>query len=120
VFGRDSLDGQLHDPLFGHYRFAQIAVVPLPCKWRVESTFDPLAIGFSIFILTHSVKSSLFDARVGKEDSCHFQASNAFANIASPFVDFSNISFAMRLSLSSNGKSNQARVRNRSRLRAVS
>ena len=51
---------------------------------------------------------------------CHFQASNAFSNIASPFVDFSNISFAMRLSLSSNGNSNQARVCIRSRLRAVS
>jgi hypothetical protein len=51
---------------------------------------------------------------------CHFQASNAFANIASPFVDFSNTSFAMRLSLSSSGKSNQARVCIRSRLCAAS
>jgi hypothetical protein len=28
AFGRDSLDGRLHYPRFGHYRFAQIAAVP--------------------------------------------------------------------------------------------
>ena len=27
MFGRDSLDGRLHYPRFGHYRFAQIAVI---------------------------------------------------------------------------------------------
>ena len=41
---------------------------------------------------------------------CHFPGFERLLNIASPFVDFSNISFAMRLSLSSNGNSNQARA----------
>lgn len=52
--------------------------------------------------------------------ACHFRASNAFANIALPCADFSNTSFAMRLSLSNKGKSNQARVWIKSRLRAAS
>jgi hypothetical protein len=34
---------------------AQIAVVPRLRKWRVKSTFNPLAIGFSVFILTDNV-----------------------------------------------------------------
>ncbi len=50
----------------------------------------------------------------------HFQASKALVSIASPSEDFWNTSLAMRLSSSSSGKSNQARVCIRSRLRAVS
>ena len=50
----------------------------------------------------------------------HFHASNAFSSIACPSGDFWNTTLAMRSSLSSSGKSNQARVCIRSRLRAVS
>jgi hypothetical protein len=50
----------------------------------------------------------------------HFHASNAFSNIASPSGDFWNTILAMRSSLSSSGKSNQAHVCIKSRLRAVS
>jgi len=49
-----------------------------------------------------------------------FPASNALSSMASPSADFWNTSLAIRLSLSSNGKSNQARVCVKSRLRAVS
>ena len=50
----------------------------------------------------------------------HLQVSNAFASIASPSGDFWNTILAMRLSLSRSGKSNQARVCIKSRLRATS
>jgi hypothetical protein len=45
AFGRDSLDGRLHYPRFGHYRFAQIAAVPnlifSDSGWQAE------ALGFA-------------------------------------------------------------------------
>ena len=50
----------------------------------------------------------------------YFQASNAFSSIAWPSADFWKTSLAMRLSLSRSGKSNQACVCIRSRLRAAS
>jgi hypothetical protein len=45
VVGADEVDG----------RYAQIAIIPRPRKWRVKSTFNPLAIGFSVSILTDNV-----------------------------------------------------------------
>jgi hypothetical protein len=44
-------------------RNAQLAVVPLPCKWRVKSTFNPLAIGFSVFIRLIRFNSHRYSTR---------------------------------------------------------
>jgi hypothetical protein len=45
VVGADEVDG----------RYAQIAIIPRPRKWRVKSTFNPLAIGFSVSISTDDI-----------------------------------------------------------------
>ena len=74
-------------------------------------------IAFGVVEDGYFVSTRVFNSR---DRLAHFHASNAFASIASPSDDFWNTSFAMRLSLSSSGKSNQARVCIRSRLRAVS
>jgi hypothetical protein len=36
-------------------RFARIAVIPRPRNWRVKSTFNHLAIGFSVSISTDDI-----------------------------------------------------------------
>jgi hypothetical protein len=41
------------DSVFG--RNAQIAVIPRPRNWRVKSTFNHLAIGFSVSISTDDI-----------------------------------------------------------------
>ena len=56
MFGRDSLDGRLHDPRVGHYRFAQIAVI------RLAATRANCPV-----CLTHRFADVVRDCRLGKE-----------------------------------------------------
>jgi hypothetical protein len=49
VFGRDSLDGRLHYPRFGHYRFAQIPVIPRHVASRSNRPTDRVEwLGFAL------------------------------------------------------------------------